>query len=121
MLLILMGNVFQDFTMCGLGVRWVGYTMTSYGLAGAVSALSINTLAGYIGRRTLIVAAIMADIAALAGMLTWSPDVDDHVMVYFLVPAISGIANGILGSQLNGEISDLRKYNIILYTKVYVI
>ena len=77
--------------------------MTSYGLCCAVFAMTLNSLARYLGRLTLFVLATLADVSTLLTMLLWQPSDTDAVFLFFLVPAISGVSEGILQSQFYSE------------------
>ncbi|GFS11562.1 Unc-93-like protein A [Elysia marginata] len=99
------GILYADYTKayisCVIGIRWVGFVMTSYGLCTAVFAISINSFASRLGRRVLFVVAIVVDTGSLVAMLIWQPLGSESVAVYFLIPAVSGISEGIMQAQFN--------------------
>ncbi|KAI8794006.1 protein unc-93 A [Biomphalaria glabrata] len=109
------GVLYADYTKayisCALGVRWVGYIMTSYGICTAIFAIGINSLAGPLGRLVLFTVAVIIDTGTLVGMLLWQPR-DESVIVYFLIPAFSGISEGIMQAQFNTLIAQVFKENI---------
>lgn len=99
------GVLYADYTKayisCAIGIRWVGFVMTSYGLCTAVFAISINIFASLLGRVVLFSIAIVVDTGSLLAMLLWQPLGSESIAVYFLIPAVSGISEGIMQAQFN--------------------
>ncbi|KAK3782339.1 hypothetical protein RRG08_027887 [Elysia crispata] len=110
------GILYADYTKayisCVIGIRWVGFVMTSYGLCTAVFAIGINSFASRLGRIVLFVVAIVVDTGSLLAMLLWQPLGPESVAVYFLIPAVSGISEGIMQAQFNTLIGQVFANNI---------
>ncbi|XP_005096597.1 protein unc-93 homolog A isoform X1 [Aplysia californica] len=109
---VLYGDYTRDYISCGIGIQWVGYIMTSYGVCTAVFAISINSLARHMGRLSLFIIAVLADVSTLVAMLIWSPAGNEYVAVYFLIPAVSGISEGIMQAQFNTLVAQVFSDNM---------
>lgn len=72
--------------------------MASFGVLTAAQALGLNFLARYIGRQLLFPAAALADMSVAVAMLLWNP-VGADVGLFFILPTVSGFAEGIFQAQ----------------------
>lgn len=94
----------QSFVSCAHGVQWVGYVMTAYGVLTVAQALGMNTLfARYLGRYVMLAIAGVADTSTAITMLLWNP-VGSSVALFFILPCVSGIAEGVMQAQLSCEL-----------------
>ncbi|CAL1539819.1 unnamed protein product [Lymnaea stagnalis] len=101
----------QGFVSCSAGIRWVGYTMIAYGASSSLVALSLNYLVRYLNRSILFVAFIGTDIGLAVAMLVWRPDSGTHFGMFFIIPALAGLTEGISQPQFNALISTVFKKN----------
>ncbi|XP_078611884.1 protein unc-93 homolog A-like [Branchiostoma floridae x Branchiostoma japonicum] len=83
---IVSGDINKSYVSCVLGIQMVGYVMICYSLASTVSSPLIGHLNKYVGARSLILAAVVANAVLLIYMLLWQPDEDSLATIL----AVSG-------------------------------
>ena len=93
---------FQKFVSCTVGIQWVGYVMAAFGALTAAQAIGLNYAAKYLGRPLLFVSAALADISVNVTMLLWDPS-GTSLGRLFILPCVSGFAEGIFQAQFNCE------------------
>ncbi|XP_025100586.1 protein unc-93 homolog A-like isoform X2 [Pomacea canaliculata] len=109
---ILLSGYTESFVSCAHGVQWVGYVMTAYGVLTVAQALGMNTLfARYLGRYVMLAIAGVADTSTAITMLLWNP-VGSSVALFFILPCVSGIAEGVMQAQLSSLIAMVFPNNI---------
>ena len=92
----------QAYITCELGVDWVGYAMLCFGICDTVASPVAGLLGKYVKRTPLFFAAASLNVATLICMLLWQPKASEKY-VFFLLPAMWGIADGIWQTQSGGE------------------
>ena len=95
-------NYGQKFVSCTVGIQWVGYVMTAFGVLTAAQAVGLNYVAKFLSRRILFASAAMADLSVNMAMLLWDPT-GTSVGSLFILPCVSGFAEGIFQAQFNCE------------------
>ncbi|CAH1244540.1 UNC93A [Branchiostoma lanceolatum] len=70
------GDFTKSYVSCVLGVQMVGYAMLCFSVIGSVCSPLFGHLSKYTGTRTLILAAVAANVVLLIYMLLWQPDED---------------------------------------------
>ena len=102
LLLLLLLDVAQKFVSCAVGIQWVGYVMTAFGVLTSAQAVGLNYAAKFLSRRVLFAAAALADLSVNVAMLLWNPT-GTSVESLFILPCVSGFAEGIFQAQFNCE------------------
>ncbi|XP_078575925.1 protein unc-93 homolog A-like [Branchiostoma floridae x Branchiostoma japonicum] len=77
----------------------VGYVMICYSLSSTVSSPLIGHLTGYAGARSLILAAVVANVVLLIYMLLWQPD-EDSLATILVVSAGWAVVRAVWRIQL---------------------
>ena len=85
-------------------LRWVGWVMTIYSLAQAVSMPIVGKLSDELGRRTVFVGGVM-----LFGVSSLAAAVAPNVYVLILMRGIQGLAGGSLLPSAYGVVGDVFK------------
>eukprot|EP00058_Branchiostoma_floridae_P010297 XP_002595785.1 hypothetical protein BRAFLDRAFT_106254 [Branchiostoma floridae] len=83
---IVSGDINKSYVSCVLGIQMVGYVMICYSVASTVSSPLIGHLNKYVGARSFILAAVVANAVLLIYMLLWQPDEDSLATIL----AVSG-------------------------------
>lgn len=80
----------------------IGYILICGGAASAVGSLSAGLLVKAIGRLPVILFGAVTNLVLICVMLyVWTPD-PDHTEVFYILAAISGLADSILLTQAFG-------------------
>ncbi|CAH1781374.1 unnamed protein product [Owenia fusiformis] len=90
----------QSFVTCPLGIKYVGYVIICYALAGAVVSLIAGVMANLVGRGTIFIFAGIVHMTLLVMMCIWRPH-PDEMFAFFLMPALWGVGDAIWQSQIN--------------------
>ena len=80
--------------------------MTAFGVLTSAQAVGLNYAARFLGRRLLFTAAATADLSVNVAMLLWDPT-GARVESLFILPCVSGFAEGIFQAQFNCELIDV--------------
>ncbi|KXJ84175.1 hypothetical protein RP20_CCG018066 [Aedes albopictus] len=88
-----------SFVACGLGIRYIGYAMISFGLANAFAAAVTPSITKAIGRFPMIIATAIFHLALIVFMLLWKPTTDYYA--YSIIVACWGLADGVWLIQIN--------------------
>ena len=94
--------LWQKFVSCAVGIQWVGYVMTVFGVLTSAQAVGLNYAAKFLSRRAMFTAAALADLSVNVAMLMWDPT-GTSVGLLFIMPCVSGFAEGIFQAQFNCE------------------
>ncbi|XP_076449135.1 protein unc-93 homolog A-like isoform X2 [Babylonia areolata] len=101
---ILLAEYNEKFVSCSVGIQWVGYVMTVFGVLTAAQAVGMNYAAKLLGRRILFTSAAIADLSVNVAMLSWNPT-GTKIGYLFILPCFSGFAEGIFQAQFNSLVA----------------
>lgn len=91
---VLQGYAFGQFTnywiTCVIGIEFVGYVASMFGIGSTLGGYSSGYLAQHIGRFTIMVVAWFIEMALMVFLLIWEPQIDEKPL-FFVTFAIFGI------------------------------
>ncbi|XP_037304672.2 protein unc-93 homolog A [Pungitius pungitius] len=96
----LSGEYTKNYVTCALGIHYVGYVMMCFGASNSLCSFLFGRLARYTGRAALIFLAALANLACIIALLFWRPHPDD-LPVFFVFPALWGMADAVWQTQTN--------------------
>ncbi|KAM3861460.1 protein unc-93 homolog A-like [Diretmus argenteus] len=96
----LSGEYTKNYVTCALGIHYVGYVMMCFGACNSICSFVFGRLAEYTGRVPLFLLAAITNFASILALLYWRPD-PDQVVVFFVFPALWGMADAIWQTQTN--------------------
>ncbi|XP_039980611.1 protein unc-93 homolog A [Xiphias gladius] len=96
----LAGEYTKNYVTCALGIHYVGFVMMCFGASNSVCSFIFGRLARYTGRTALILLAALANFSCIIGLLFWRPH-PDNLAVFFVFPALWGMADAIWQTQTN--------------------
>ncbi|XP_053316047.1 protein unc-93 homolog A-like isoform X3 [Spea bombifrons] len=97
----LAGDYTKSYVTCTLGIHFVGYVMICFAATDAVCSLLFGKLSQYTGRVFLFYFAAVTNVACIITMLLWRPH-PDQLAVFFVLPALWGMADAVWQTQTNG-------------------
>ncbi|XP_063045265.1 protein unc-93 homolog A-like [Engraulis encrasicolus] len=92
----------KNYVTCALGIHFIGYSMICFGACDSVFSFVFGKIAPLTGRMALFALAALTNFCCIMGLLFWRPH-PDHFAVFFLVPGLWGMADGVWQTQINGE------------------
>ncbi|KAM8952969.1 protein unc-93 homolog A-like [Pelodytes ibericus] len=96
----LAGDYTKSYVTCTLGIHFVGYVMICFAATNAICSLLFGKLSQYTGRIFLFVSGAAIHMACIIALLLWRPD-PNELAVYFIFPALWGMADAIWQTQTN--------------------
>ncbi|XP_068563034.1 protein unc-93 homolog A [Cebidichthys violaceus] len=96
----LSGEYTKNYVTCALGIHFVGYVMMCFGASNSLCSFLFGRLARYTGRAVLFFIAALANFACIIALMFWRPHPDD-LAVFFVFPALWGMADAIWQTQTN--------------------
>ncbi|XP_033932292.1 protein unc-93 homolog A [Pseudochaenichthys georgianus] len=96
----LSGEYTKNYVTCALGIHYVGYVMMCFGATNSVCSFLFGRLARYTGRAALLFFAALANFSCIIALLFWRPH-PDQLPVFFVFPALWGMADAIWQTQTN--------------------
>ncbi|XP_034756648.1 protein unc-93 homolog A [Etheostoma cragini] len=96
----LSGEYTKNYVTCALGIHYVGYVMMCFGAANSLCSFLFGRLARHTGRAALFFLAALANFACIMALLFWRPH-PDELPVFFVFPALWGMADAIWQTQTN--------------------
>ncbi|XP_078130655.1 protein unc-93 homolog A [Sander vitreus] len=96
----LSGEYTKNYVTCALGIHFVGYVMMCFGATNSLSSFLFGRLARYTGRAALFLLAALVNFACIMVLLFWRPH-PDELPVFFVFPALWGMADAIWQTQTN--------------------
>ncbi|KAM9339265.1 protein unc-93 homolog A [Symphorus nematophorus] len=96
----LSGEYTKNYVTCALGIHFVGFVMMCFGATNSLCSFLFGRLARYTGRATLFFLAAVANFACIIALLFWRPH-PDQLPVFFVFPALWGMADAIWQTQTN--------------------
>ncbi|KAK0143084.1 Protein unc-93 A [Merluccius polli] len=110
----LSGEYTKNYVTCALGIHFVGYTMICFGATNSVFSIAFGKLAEYTGRAPLFFLAALTNLSCILALLFWRPNPDPaHLPVFFVFPALWGLADAIWQTQTNGS---LKSFNLLHFS-----
>ncbi|KAI9547294.1 Protein unc-93 A [Dissostichus eleginoides] len=96
----LSGEYTKSYVTCALGIHYVGYVMMCFGATNSVCSFLFGRLARYTGRAALLFFAALVNFSCIIALLFWRPH-PDQLPVFFVFPALWGMADAIWQTQTN--------------------
>uniref|UniRef100_A0A8C3GBC3 Protein unc-93 homolog A n=2 Tax=Cyclopterus lumpus TaxID=8103 RepID=A0A8C3GBC3_CYCLU len=96
----LSGEYTKNYVTCALGIHYVGFVMMCFGASNSLCSFLFGRLARYTGRAGLFFIAAVANFACIIALMFWRPHPDD-LWVFFVFPALWGMADAIWQTQTN--------------------
>ncbi|KAG7219625.1 hypothetical protein INR49_018939 [Caranx melampygus] len=96
----LSGEYTKNYVTCALGIHYVGFVMMCFGATNSVCSFLFGRLARYTGRAALFFLAAVTNCSCIIGLLYWRPH-PDNLALFFVFPALWGMADAIWQTQTN--------------------
>lgn len=96
----LSGEYTKNYVTCALGIHFVGFVMMCFGATNSLCSFLFGRLARYTGRAPLFLFAALTNLASIIALLLWKPH-PDELPVFFVFPALWGMADAIWQTQTN--------------------
>ncbi|CAB1342913.1 unnamed protein product, partial [Coregonus sp. 'balchen'] len=96
----LSGEYTKNYVTCALGIHYVGYAMICFGATNSLFSFTFGRLAEYTGRAPLFCLAAVINFACILALLFWRPH-PDQLPVFFVFPALWGMADAVWQAQTN--------------------
>ncbi|XP_048063487.1 protein unc-93 homolog A [Megalobrama amblycephala] len=96
----LSGEYTKNYVTCALGIHYVGFVMICFGAANSLCSFAFGRLAEYTGRIALFCLAAATNLGCFVGLLYWEPH-PDQLPVFFVFPALWGLADAVWQTQTN--------------------
>ncbi|XP_063396359.1 protein unc-93 homolog A-like [Mytilus trossulus] len=89
----------NSFVACKLGIEWIGYTMICFGVCDTVGSLLVGFIGKFTGRPPLFIIATILNLGVLGIMRFWSFKEEVPFYLFFVIPGVWGLADGIWQTQ----------------------
>ncbi|XP_076024087.1 protein unc-93 homolog A [Genypterus blacodes] len=96
----LSGEYTKNYVTCALGIHFVGFVMMCFGATNSICSFLFGRLAKYTGRAPLVFLAALTNFACIIALLYWRPHPDEKI-IFFVFPALWGLADAIWQTQTN--------------------
>ncbi|XP_017286870.1 protein unc-93 homolog A isoform X1 [Kryptolebias marmoratus] len=96
----LSGEYTKNYVTCALGIHFVGFVMMCFGASNSLCSFLFGRIARYTGRAPLFLLAALANLSCIIALLFWRPH-PDQLAVFFVFPALWGMADAIWQTQTN--------------------
>ncbi|XP_056151016.1 protein unc-93 homolog A [Lampris incognitus] len=96
----LSGEYTKNYVTCALGIHFVGFVMICFGATNSVCSIVFGKLAEYTGRPPLFFLAALTNFCCILALLFWKPH-PDQMAVFFVFPALWGMADAVWQTQTN--------------------
>ncbi|XP_060609709.2 protein unc-93 homolog A-like isoform X1 [Anolis sagrei] len=90
----------RAYVTCALGINFVGYVMICYAAANSIFSIFFGKISQFTGRNFLFVLGAVLNLVCIITFLLWKPH-PKHLAVFFILPAIWGMADAIWQTQTN--------------------
>ncbi|XP_042156449.1 protein unc-93 homolog A-like isoform X1 [Oncorhynchus tshawytscha] len=94
------GEYTKEYVTCALGLHFVGYVMICFGATSSLFSYAFGRLSQYSGRVALFALATTTQFTCILGLLFWRPH-PDQLPVFFVFPALWGLADAVWQTQTN--------------------
>ncbi|KAJ7342199.1 hypothetical protein JRQ81_009647 [Phrynocephalus forsythii] len=102
----LYGDYTKSYVTCVLGINWVGYVMICFSASNSLSSMFFGKISQYTGRKVLFALGAVLNLGCILAFLLWKPHPQQHA-VFFILPALWGVADAIWQTQTNALYSVL--------------
>ncbi|XP_033000068.1 protein unc-93 homolog A [Lacerta agilis] len=96
----LAGDYTKSYVTCALGINFVGYVMICFSAANSLCSLLFGKISQFTGRKILFAMGGFLNLACIIGLLLWKPR-PSHLALFFVFPALWGVADAIWQTQTN--------------------
>ncbi|XP_070782346.1 protein unc-93 homolog A [Enoplosus armatus] len=96
----LSGEYTKNYMTCALGIHFVGFAMMCFGASNSLCSFLFGRLAQWTGRAALFFLAALINFSCIIALLFWRPH-PDQLGVFFVFPALWGMADAIWQTQTN--------------------
>ncbi|XP_035379843.1 protein unc-93 homolog A-like [Electrophorus electricus] len=96
----LSGEYTKNYVICAMGIHYVGFVMICFGAVNALSSYAFGRLSQYTGRIALFCFAALINLSCAIALLFWKPH-PDQLPVFFVFPALWGMADAVWQTQTN--------------------
>ncbi|XP_066533554.1 protein unc-93 homolog A [Hoplias malabaricus] len=96
----LAGEYTKNYVTCALGIHNVGFVMICFGAVNSLCSFFFGKLAQYTGRIPLFCLAAITNLSCAVALLFWRPH-PDQFPVFFVFPALWGMADAVWQTQTN--------------------
>ncbi|XP_026146433.1 protein unc-93 homolog A [Carassius auratus] len=96
----LSGEYTKNYVTCAIGIHYVGFVMICFGASNSLCSFAFGRLAQYTGRIALFCLAAVTNLGCFLGLLFWEPH-PDQLGVFFVFPALWGMADAVWQTQTN--------------------
>ncbi|XP_016353291.1 protein unc-93 homolog A-like [Sinocyclocheilus anshuiensis] len=96
----LSGEYTKNYVTCAIGIHYVGFAMICFGASNSLCSFAFGRLAQYTGRIALFSLAAVTNLGCFLGLLYWKPH-RDQLGVFFVFPALWGMADAVWQTQTN--------------------
>uniref|UniRef100_A0A3Q3XCC3 Protein unc-93 homolog A n=1 Tax=Mola mola TaxID=94237 RepID=A0A3Q3XCC3_MOLML len=96
----LAGEFTKNYVTCALGIHYVGFIMMCFGASNSLCSFLFGRLARRTGRTALFCLAAVTNLSSIIALLLWRPH-PDNLAVFFVFPAVWGMADAVLQTQTN--------------------
>ncbi|MFH4983877.1 hypothetical protein AB6A40_010586, partial [Gnathostoma spinigerum] len=97
----IVGLFTKAYIGCSLGISWIGFVMTAFGVADAICSLVFGPLLKLFGRMPLFVFGAVIDILMIMTLMIWQVNPGDTELFY-VIAGVWGMADGVWNTQING-------------------
>ncbi|XP_054676195.1 protein unc-93 homolog A isoform X1 [Grus americana] len=97
----LSGDYTKTYVTCALGIHYVGYAMICFSAVNSLCSLLFGKISQFTGRKLLFALATVTNMACIIALLLWKPH-PKQLAVFFVFPALWGLADAIWQTQTNG-------------------
>lgn len=96
----LSGDYTKSYVTCSLGIQYVGYVMICFAATNSICSMVFGKISQYTGRIALFALATVTHVACIIALLLWKPH-PDQFAVFFIFPALWGMADAVWQTQTN--------------------
>lgn len=100
----------KSFVACAKGVDQVGFAMVSFGLTDALGSYVFGEMHKHLGRKVCICIGAFLNYVTIFMMINWKVDSANNNM-FFIIPALWGLADSAWQTQINSIYGVLFKEN----------
>ncbi|KAK9411735.1 protein unc-93A-like [Crotalus adamanteus] len=96
----LAGDYNKSYVTCALGINFVGYVMICFSATNSLASLLFGKIYQFTGRKVLFTLGAILYLGCIIALLLWKPH-PNQLALFFIIPAIWGVADAILQTLTN--------------------
>ncbi|XP_015673950.1 protein unc-93 homolog A [Protobothrops mucrosquamatus] len=96
----LAGDYNKSYVTCALGINFVGYVMICFSATNSLASLLFGKIYQFTGRKVLFILGAILYLGCIIALLLWKPH-SNQLALFFIIPAIWGVADAILQTLTN--------------------